>query len=154
MPGKDISEENRTRVSTLLDTKIYSYRQIEEMTGVSKSTISRINKKKQLGEEHSLQRTRRCGRFRATTVYEDRILIRYLKKRPLSTAKQLNIFWRKAGVYVTTRTIQNRLRELGIKSRSVIKKPALTKAMIAKRYQFAKYHQNWLVDDWKNVIFL
>lgn len=57
------------------------------------------------------------------------------------------------GVQVNTRSIRNYLKMEGLKTYLKPKKPGLTDAQKKLRYQFAKKHLHWTVDDWKNVMF-
>jgi hypothetical protein len=55
---------------------------------------------------------------------------------------------------VSAQTVRNVLKKNGFSS--VIKKkcPLLKKCHQADRLKFAKYHENWTVEDWKRVLWL
>ncbi|KAJ4425709.1 hypothetical protein ANN_27905 [Periplaneta americana] len=56
-----------------------------------------------------------------------------------------------ANIHVTT--VRRRLLEAGRRARKPIKKQLLTPVMCKKRLMWAKLHQHWTVNDWKNVLF-
>ncbi|KAJ4427040.1 hypothetical protein ANN_26839 [Periplaneta americana] len=57
-----------------------------------------------------------------------------------------------ANIHVTT--VRRRLLEAGRRARKPIKKQLLTPIMCKKRLMWAKLHQHWTVNNWKNVLFL
>src|SRR6202040_4426980 len=52
---------------------------------------------------------------------------------------------------VTAQTVRNALKESGFYSATKKKTPLLKRAHRIRRLQFAKYHENWTVEDWKRV---
>lgn len=54
---------------------------------------------------------------------------------------------------VHVRTISRHLEKQGVRAYTQQKKPSLTKNQMAQRYDFAKAHLKWTVDDWKRVMF-
>jgi hypothetical protein len=57
------------------------------------------------------------------------------------------------GVQVHVQSILNYLKQESVKAYVQPKKPDLTKDQVAARYQFAKDHLAWTIEDWKNVMF-
>ena len=57
------------------------------------------------------------------------------------------------GVDVQVETIRRHLRERGVKAHVKQKRCDLLEHHAHARYQFAKDHKNWTVDDWKKVMF-
>jgi hypothetical protein len=55
-------------------------------------------------------------------------------------------------ITISAQTVRNRLREKGFKGQVPRKKPFISKTNMTKRFNWAKIHQNWTVDDWKKVI--
>ena len=53
---------------------------------------------------------------------------------------------------VTPQTVRNALRESGFYSATKKKTPLLKWAYCLWHLQFAKYHENWTVEDWKRVL--
>jgi len=57
------------------------------------------------------------------------------------------------GVHVHTETVRKYLKQEGLKGYVKRKKPLLTADQIAARYQFAKNHIDWTLDQWRTVMF-
>lgn len=56
------------------------------------------------------------------------------------------------GIDVSRYTVSRALTSLGMKAAEKQTKPALSAKNIQKRFDFAKRHQNWTVEDWKRVV--
>ena len=54
---------------------------------------------------------------------------------------------------ISSSTVRRRLIEKGRMARRPIKKQLLTKAMKAKRLDWAKRHKDWTINDWRKVLF-
>lgn len=54
---------------------------------------------------------------------------------------------------VSSRTIQRRLVEAGLKARRPAKKPLLSKKNRDARLLFATFHRQWTAREWKKVLF-
>ncbi|KAJ4445714.1 hypothetical protein ANN_12399 [Periplaneta americana] len=95
-----------------------------------------------------------CGRKRKTSPADDRLIVRKSKLNPRLTAVDLTrelMATTGANIHVTT--VRRRLLEAGRRARKPIKKQLLTPVMCKKRLMWAKLHQHWTVNDWKNVLF-
>jgi len=57
------------------------------------------------------------------------------------------------GIEISSRTALRLLHEQGLKVRHTIRKPRLTAAHKRSRLEFARAHNYWTVNDWKQVIF-
>jgi transposase len=66
----------------------------------------------------------RSGRPRVTSDRDDRALQRLVRRMPLATSSVLKQHWLPNG-RLSTRTVRNRLKSAGLKSRRVIKRPLL-----------------------------
>ena len=53
---------------------------------------------------------------------------------------------------VSTRTIQRKLLEFGIRSRSAVRKPFISKVNASKRLMWCRSRRGWSLKDWKRVI--
>ena len=148
MPCQDLSTEKRTEVITLLNLKTMSIREIARRTGVSKSSVARL----QTSSTLKSRRHGKCGRKSSTTEKQDRLLLRNLRRNPLDDAHQLHAEWENDGVKVSLRTVQRRLKTF---CRSVVPRrvPKLTPSMMRKRLSFAKKHVEWTVEQWRQVCF-
>lgn len=56
------------------------------------------------------------------------------------------------GIEISGRSIARILNRMGFKKTKPTRKPGLTKKMREERLQWAKNHEHWTLDDWKNVI--
>jgi transposase len=56
-------------------------------------------------------------------------------------------------VIVSRKTIARALKERGLKAGEKKKKPLLSSKNVRDRLKFAKAHQHWTVEDWRNVVF-
>jgi transposase len=54
---------------------------------------------------------------------------------------------------ISRATVQRRIKEFGLKPYVARKKPLLTPEQKENRFQWAKEHLDWTVDDWKRVAF-
>lgn len=142
MPGPDLSIEKKTEIKTLLHLKKLSIRQISRITGISKSTVARLKS----STSFSSRRQGKCGRKKSTTPKQERLLLRNLRRAPLSDAHQLHSELKQDGVSVSLRTVQRRLRK---HCRSMIPRrvPKLTPVMMRKRLALPK---NMLIGRWNN----
>lgn len=101
-----------------------------------------------------IQNDPRSGRPRATSIKQDRYLIKICRKMRKSTSKQINIEWTKSsGSNVCDRTVRNRLNQHGYRFRKAKTKPLLTKKHRLQRLRWAKQHKRWTKEDWNKVIF-
>ncbi len=55
-------------------------------------------------------------------------------------------------VSVSAQTIRRALKDAGLRAGPKAKKPKLQSHRIQQRLEFALEHQNWTVDDWKQVV--
>lgn len=56
-------------------------------------------------------------------------------------------------VYISSPTVRRRLREVNLRNRRSATGPPLTPCHRALRLIFACHHVNWIVNDWKNILF-
>lgn len=140
--------EQRQRIIALALHSSKSQAEIAKDIGVSQPTVSRIIRRHHQTGSVEPQRKGRCGRKRKTTPRDDKKLLRKSLCNPRLTAIDLK---REEQLPISARTVRRRLREGGRIAMKPVKKPMLTKAMIAKRLQWARDHRHYSVDDWKNV---
>ena len=126
----------------------YSLRQIQSKTGLGKSTIGRIKKEIDGDKENSKE-----GRPSKLSYRDKQSIFRQITTGKLNNAVQATHFINNILPNpVTPQTVRNALKENNF--RSVIKKkcPLLKKGHRLARLKFAKYHENWTVEDWKRVL--
>lgn len=148
--GKPISVEKRSAVITL-HQEGYSVRQIGEKVHLAKSSVDNIIKRYRTTE--SLDDRDRPGPSRMTTNVDDQRIVLISKRNRRLTAPQIAAeFNRDRPNAVSVSTIKRRLREANLFGRIAVRKPLLRRANRIKRLQWAKQHQHWTVEDWKNVL--
>lgn len=148
---KDISNNKKIQIQTLLETGLYSHREIARKAAVSHQTIGRIAVLMKENIPSTSSGRTYCGASRKTTDREDRIIInRALQNRQLSN-KELKRLLEEDNIKISERTLKSRLYEANIRSRRPAKKPKLTVKMKRARLQWAKQHQHFTIEDWEKV---
>ena len=127
-----------------------SYTAIAAMFNMSRTAVINLVKKQR--ESGSVLDRSKSGRRRATTVRQDRHIVRASMRNRRLTAVDLQQQLAASGTCITARTVRNRLREVGLHGRIAAKKPLLSKTNKKKRMEFAKRYRNWTADDWKGVL--
>ena len=126
----------------------YSCRQIQSKTGVGKSTIGRIKKEMDGDEEKS-----KGGRPSKLSPSDKRSITRQITTGKLDNAVQATHFINNIlSNPVTPQTVRNALKKDNFHSIVKQKRPLLKKVHRLDRLKFAKYHENWTVDDWKRIL--
>lgn len=149
--AKQLSNSDKAVILALKSENL-SARDIAKNIGFHHSSVSRFlikfaKNKSALGNNH-------MGRKKLTTDAEDRMLCRLSLRDRFSSASVLQGQWLKSsGVQVSKRTVQYRLKNMGLESRKPAKKPLLTKKMMCSRLEWAKKYINWTAADWRKVIF-
>lgn len=147
----DIKNTAKVKILTLSENTNLKQREIAAKCRVSQSAVSKVlNRFRQSG---SLETNRKgnCGRKRSSTVLDDRSLLRKSRKIAHLNSVNLRREMSARGVDISARTIRRRLSEHSRPARRPVRKPFLSKAMKKKRFEWAKAHQNWTLDDWKKV---
>jgi len=124
--------------------------QVARSFGVHRTTIARLwNRFQQTGSGADLPRT---GRPRVTTAAQDRFIVRQHTQNPFQTATEtaMNL---PAGNQVTSQTVRNRLRNVGLRCRRPLVGVVLTPLHRAARLQWSRIHGNWPRQRWLNVLF-
>lgn len=116
---------------------------------VSKSSVSKIRR----AHEDSIP-SPKMGRPSKITKRTKTLLSRQFDIGELLTLRDgQDLVHRVKGVHVDKESIRNYLKQEGLRGYVQRKKRDLTEDQIAVRYQFAKDHLHWTVDDWKHVMF-
>ena len=134
---------------SLLDSGLSGY-QILSQTGTSNATITRLHskhcpslQKSSGGHPTKLSVTNIChaihfiGSGRAENAVQVTKALRDVVNKPIST-----------------QTIQNSLKKVGLKAVVRKKTPRLTPHYRKERLDFALRHQHWTLEDWKKVVWL
>lgn len=96
---------------------------------------------------------RASGRPRVLSVRTLHDINRSVLSGSCKTGKDVYRDLQRQGVQITYQSTLNSLRKIGIRPRKKSKKPFLSNKHKKARFQWAKAHQHWTVDDWKRVIF-
>nr|CAH7721190.1 unnamed protein product [Callosobruchus chinensis] len=151
MPRNELSAFDRTRIIALWQ-KGLSRHQIVNRLDVVRSTLSRtIRRYEETGEVNSRPRT---GRPTVSTRREDRYIAQLARRERSVTVPVLRSqFQRTFNRAISTATIRRRALASGLRCRRPLKVPLLTARHRTARLQWAKDHQDWLLPQWRNVLF-
>lgn len=125
-----------------------SYRETAKKVKIHYSTVHKVAKR------NGIERVRNKG-GRPPEIHEvvTRNIIRKIVTGKCDTATQAaKMLQQDLDIHVSAQTIRNVLKASGLKAKHKVKKPAISMKNQKKRLDFAKKHQNWTVNDWKQVI--
>lgn len=150
---KDIKNEKKIEISTLIKLKEYSFREIARKTGVSCQTVARIAKKLDEGVSPRANKRRNCRSARMTSAREDRKIISTALRNRKAPLQVLNNMLKAEAVNISSRTLRRRLYEENLKCHRPTKRPFLNAAMKKKRSMWARLMQDKGQEYWQKVIF-
>ncbi len=121
-----------------------------DLLGFSRKTISRIyrewSEKEKISSEQQL-----CGRKRLD-VRGQRRMGRLVRDDRKTTVTQITTRYNQGMQNtISERTTRLILKQMGYSSRRPHRVPLLSAKNRKRRLQFAQVHQNWTIEDWKNV---
>ena len=147
---KRLSERTRHAILFLHENN-KSVLEIRRRLNIRRGTIHDIIKKFQLTDE--IYDLRRSGRPRKTTRQQDRNLVRKSLSNRRSSVRQLQ---RATGtdLGISSATVHRRLKEAGLRSVVMKKKPTLTNRHKVRRLEWARDHVHWSIEDWRKVNFV
>ena len=139
---------------------------ISQETGLSVRQIDRIyaraikrgfdpNHKPLVIRDAFLEDAKRPGRPKKQTpdIIDTTVsLVRASKHHRALTCADLAGELSKLGIDISKETVRRILKEAGFKKSKPTRKPGLTPAMKKRRYDWCIEHQDWSLEDWKNVI--
>ena len=144
---KAISTAQCSSVISLLNEG-YSLYQIQDKTGLGKSTVRRISKEVLGGKENC---PRGCPSKLSSC--DQHSVIQQIRSGRLDDAVQVTQFINSTiTTPVTPQTVRNVLKKSGFYSATKKKVPMLKNTHRQKRLEFAHYHENWTVEDFKRVL--
>ena len=145
---RQISEDIKNNVISSIDQGISS-RQIAKRLGISSTTIDKVKKKYCPNKKKS-----KGGRPEKLTEINKRHIVRLATSLDNAVATSLDSeFNATTSITVSPQTVQNCLKESGLKSSVKVKRPLLTPKHIRARFEFAKKYLSWTKIDWQRVIF-
>nr|CAH7732216.1 unnamed protein product [Callosobruchus chinensis] len=129
-----------------------SRHQIANRLNVVRSTVSRtIGRYEETGEVNSRPRK---GRPTVSTRREDRYIAQLARRERSVTVPVLRSqFQRTFNRVISTATIRRRVLASGLRCRRPLRVPLLTARHRTARLQWARAHQDWLLPQWRNVLF-
>nr|CAH7747406.1 unnamed protein product [Callosobruchus chinensis] len=151
MPRNELSAFDRTRIIALWQEGL-SRHHISNRLNVVRSTVSRnIRRYEETGEVNSRPRT---GRPTVSTRPEDRYITQLARRERSVTVPVLRSqFQRTFNRVISTATILRRVLASGLRCRSPLRVPLLAARHRTARLQWARAHQDWLLPQWRNVLF-
>nr|CAH7763240.1 unnamed protein product [Callosobruchus chinensis] len=146
MPRKELSAFDRPRIIALWQEGL-SRHQITNRLNVVRSTVSRtIRRYEETGEVNSRPRTGRPT--------EDRYIAQLARRERSVTVPVLRSqFQRTFNRVISTATIRRRVLASGLRCRRPLRVPLLTAIHQTARLPWARAHQDWLLPQWRNVLF-
>lgn len=144
---KKISNDIRDNILSQIDNN-NSDRDISSKISVSRSTIQRIRLK-----YRPYNIPNKIGRPPKLTPENKRYLVKSVTSGKLDTATSANKqFKSNMNVTVSDQTVRRAFIEAGLVAGVKTTKPLLSKKNISARYEFAKRHINWTINDWESII--
>lgn len=125
-----------------------SYREISKMIKISYGTVYKVAKRNEI-----MRSNNKAGRRSKLNETIKRNIIRNITSGKCDTATQVKKMLKQDfNINVSAQTVRNVLQENGLEAKHKVKKPAISLKNQKKRFEFAKKHQNWTIDDWSCVI--
>ncbi|KAG1578082.1 hypothetical protein G6F48_012220 [Rhizopus delemar] len=144
---KQVSQDTVVRAISLLKQG-KSVREVEGVTGLSKSTVGRLPKTHCFGLHKP-----KCGRRKILSAADERYCVRQVTKNRMSSAtKVAKELEKDTGRKVSAKTVRRTLRKAGLGAIEKPKKPLLSAKNIRKRLSWCMAHKDWTIDDWKRVV--
>lgn len=126
----------------------YSVHEIQSRTGIGKSTIGRIKKGVDIDQENN-----KGGHPPKLSPCDKQSIIHQIATGKLDNAVQAAHFINSMLPNpVCAQTVRNVLKENGFSSVIKKKHPLLKRHHREACLKFAKYHENWIVEDWERVL--
>lgn len=151
---RQMTDGERWRAIGMIDAGL-SIREVARRFGRSHSAIRMLCVKSR--ETGSVaHRGKERHDLRSTTVRANRRLLRIVKGNPKLPATLLRLTWGERsrwGNILSAQTIRRRIREAGLRSRKMRKRPRLTPAHFASRELWAMQRVHWRQQQWRRVIF-
>jgi hypothetical protein len=125
-----------------------SFKAIGRQMGYHYAVISRLVRKHT--QTNNVKDLPRSGRPRVTSDLDDRALQRLVRRMPFATSPVLKQHWL-PNRRLSTRTVRNRMKSAGIKSRGIIKHPLLEDRHPRSRLAWCLARRGWNFRTWRKI---
>nr|CAH7718211.1 unnamed protein product [Callosobruchus chinensis] len=152
MPRNELSASDRTRIIALWQEGLSRHQIAYYRLNIVRSTVSRtIRRYEETGEVNSRPRT---GQPTVSTRREGRYIAQLARReRSVAVPVLRSQFQRTLNRVISTATIRRRVLASGLRCRRPLRVPLLTALHRTARLQWARAHQDWLLPQWRNVLF-
>ena len=147
MVRRRISEAQRWQIIGMHSTGM-SCKAIGRQMGYHYIVVSRLVRKHI--QTNNVKDLPRSGRPRVTSDRDDRALQRLIRRMPFATSPVLEQHWL-PNRRLSTRTIRNRLKSAGLKSKRVIKRPLLLDRHRWTRLAWCLARRGWNLRTWRKI---
>lgn len=148
---RDLTPRKSAEIKALITTGNYSNREVSRRLFVSESSVRRIKKKIELGQELIPQRKKNCGRKQIFTPRSERCLKKICLEDRFASTKDIKSKLESNNIHASERTVRRKLSDLQFKAYRPARKPKLTDAMKVKRLKWARDLKDKDLDFWKSV---
>ena len=125
-----------------------SFKAIGRQMGCHYTVVSRLVRKHT--QTNNVKDLPRSGRPRVTSDRDDSALQRLVRQMPFATSPVLKQHWL-PNIFLSTRTVRNRLKSAGLKSRGVIKRPLLADRHRRTRLAWCLARRGWNLRTWRQI---
>jgi transposase len=147
MIRRRISKAQRWQIIGIHTTGM-SYKAIGRQMDYYYTVVSRLVRKHT--QTNNVKDLPRSGRPRVTSDRDDRALKRLARRMPFATSPELKQHWL-PNIRLSTRTVRNRLKSVGLKSRRVIKRPLLVDRHRRTRLAWCLARRGWNLRTWRKI---
>ena len=147
MVRRRISEAQRWQIIGMHTTGM-SFKANGRQMGYHYTVVSRLVRK--LIQTNNVKGLPRSDRPRVTSDRDDRALQRLVRRIPFVTSPILKQHWL-PNRRLSTRTVRNRLKSVGLKSRRVIKRPLLADRHRRTRLARCLARRGWNIRTWHTI---
>jgi transposase len=123
-----------------------SFKAIGRQMGYHYAVVSRLVRKHT--QTNNVKDLPKSGRPRVTSDRDDRALQRLVRRMPFATSPELKQHWL-SNRRLSTRTVRNRLKSAGLKSRRIIIRPLLLDQHRRTRLAWCLARRDWNLSTWR-----
>ena len=147
MIRRRISEAERWQILGMHTTGMF-FKAIRRQMDYHYTIVSRLESKHT--QTNNVKDLPKSGRPRVISDRDDRALQRLVRRMPFVTSPVLKQHWLPNG-RLSTRTVRNRLKSAGLKSRRVIKRPLLADRYRRSHLAWCLGPRGWNLRTWRKI---